>query len=742
MIGLSFGDVLPAKDAQNNALLRAFIAAKYRLSDYTTRQVYGKGKERYYRNSMTAIVEEGSVVQIWGTCQDITDQQQTAEALLYNKERLDLALRGSHMGLWEWNVLTNQLFWSPQLKKMYGLKQNKRVTYEDYLAMLPADDRARTQKLIAKSLKTGQPYTMEHRVIWPDGTEHWILGQGKAYKESGQIVRMVGTALSIDRQKNIETTLQRQNAYLETLHITALDVSLGLKKHTHVLKTILERAGKINGTHDGYIYLKDPQTQKLVVRVGTGLFKEYVGHTINFGEGLAGRVWETGQPLTVPDYETWDKRQSSFPKGLVRTVIGMPLRTDEGVIGVMTLAHRYVNNDFDSEQMAALSRLADLASVSLRNARVLEDVKESEQRFRTMADTAPVMIWLSGADRQVTYCNKSWLEFTGQAAAGKCSAEWTGNVHPDDVAKYQKTYETAFDSQQSFSVEYRLRRHDGEYRWILDVGRPRFSPEGKFVGYIGSGTDIHDLKRASELILANSQLKNQRRQLIALNKAKDDFVALASHQLRTPATAVKQYISLLINDYAGPVTPDQLQYLQIAYNSNERQLKIINDLLKTAQLDSSRFALDMEPHDIARIITAAVDELEITVELKNQRIVLRDISSETIEIDETEMKLVLVNLLENASKYSYPHSEIVVTMQKQDGFLEIAIRDKGVGISRENKQRIFDKFTRIDNDLSDTVSGSGLGLYWVKRIVAMHGGNIKVNSALSKGSTFTIRLPL
>ena len=145
---------------------------------------------------------------------------------------------------------------------------------------------------------------------------------------------------------------------------------------------------------------------------------------------------------------------------------------------------------------------------------------------------------------------------------------------------------------------------------------------------------------------------------------------------------------------------------------------------------------------MAKLIKQAAKELRATCELKNQKITLIGIKSTIIEVDANEIKLVLVNLLENASKYSYPDTEITLTMHASGKRLEIAVTDVGVGVRKEDARRIFDKFTRVDNELSDTVTGTGFGLYWVKRIINLHGGSIKVESAVGKGSTFIVRLPL
>lgn len=255
--------------------------------------------------------------------------------------------------------------------------------------------------------------------------------------------------------------------------------------------------------------------------------------------------------------------------------------------------------------------------------------------------------------------------------------------------------------------------------------------------------DISDRKKSEAKERELLSITAQRDALVKVNKTKDEFIGMASHQLRTPATAVKQYLGMVLEDFAGPLLPEQRHFISTAYESNERELGLINDLLKTAQMASDEYSLNKQQQDISKLLQDCVDDLKPTLEMHKQKIVLT-LPKQPIKsmVDVTEMKLAIVNLLENASKYSHDSSQIRVALSQKDNYFHIRVRDKGVGISQENQQRIFDKFTRVDNELSDTVSGTGLGLFWVKQIVDVHGGTIALTSEMNKGSTFEIKMPL
>jgi PAS domain S-box-containing protein len=224
--------------------------------------------------------------------------------------------------------------------------------------------------------------------------------------------------------------------------------------------------------------------------------------------------------------------------------------------------------------------------------------------------------------------------------------------------------------------------------------------------------------------------------------AKDEFISLASHQLRTPATGVKQYLGMLLEGYVGELSENNRIYVKTAYDSNERQLTIINDILKTAQIDSDMYELQKSKHDLAALITEVLADYEPIFSMRKQKTSLELDPNVTLDIDRKEMSLVIANIIENASKYSPEKSQIDIKTYRKGSRALIEVSDRGVGILESDLDRIFDKFTRINNTISDTVNGSGLGLYWVKRIVMLHNGTIAIKSTINSGSTFIVSLPV
>jgi two-component system phosphate regulon sensor histidine kinase PhoR len=242
---------------------------------------------------------------------------------------------------------------------------------------------------------------------------------------------------------------------------------------------------------------------------------------------------------------------------------------------------------------------------------------------------------------------------------------------------------------------------------------------------------------------ALAALIQRNEELISLNQSKDEFIAITSHQLRTPATGVKQYLGLLLEGYADPLTPSQKTFIEKAYENNERQLHIVDDILKIAQLDLDKIRLNPEVYDLNILLQGSVESLQGKFSSKRQKIKFHASSeSVLVLIDIEEVRLVIENLLENASNYSPEGKNITVSLKTtKNGIAKIDIKDQGVGIEKQDISKLFHKFSRINNPLSNTVNGTGLGLYFSKKIIELHGGRVMVRSTPGKSTTFTVLLP-
>jgi signal transduction histidine kinase len=251
------------------------------------------------------------------------------------------------------------------------------------------------------------------------------------------------------------------------------------------------------------------------------------------------------------------------------------------------------------------------------------------------------------------------------------------------------------------------------------------------------------LARTLYYSLERKQFEEQRlKYLIELNRAKDEFISLASHQLRTPATGVKQYLGMVLEGFVGELSESQRSILEKANESNERQLRIVSDLLKVAQVDAGKVRLRKTEVDVIALINDVIKEQRETFEKRRQKVEFIPLDSDVrLHFDRDTIRMVLENLIDNASKYSGEDKTVTVKLAEHAHEAQIAIIDNGVGIKPEDQARLFEKFSRIENPLSTQVGGTGLGLYWAKKIIDLHQGRLTLESAAGKGTKFTIHLP-
>lgn len=261
--------------------------------------------------------------------------------------------------------------------------------------------------------------------------------------------------------------------------------------------------------------------------------------------------------------------------------------------------------------------------------------------------------------------------------------------------------------------------------------------------FIVKGTfTANSLIKTINFALQRKMFERQRLEhLMEINRSKDEFISIASHQLRTPATAVKQYIGMLREGFCGELTDIQQEILEKAHENNERQLAIVTDLLKVARVDAGKVMLQLKEVELGQFVRQAVDDLTETLRDRNQVVTVEAPDTIRVEIDVDTMRMVLDNIIENASKYSANDTEIAVRVTQHDTEACIEIADNGVGVEEGDVQYLFEKFRRIPNQFSTSVGGTGLGLYWAKKIVDLHDGTIEYKANKPNGSKFTIHLP-
>ena len=376
--------------------------------------------------------------------------------------------------------------------------------------------------------------------------------------------------------------------------------------------------------------------------------------------------------------------------------------------------------------------------------RAEEALRVSNERFRLMADSAPVLIWIADHTKGRNWFNRRWLEFTGRSSEQEAGFGWTQNVHEDDLAGCLQAYAEGFDTRRSFRSEYRVRRADGMARWIIEQAHPLFEgPGGAFSGYIGSCVDITESKQIqSEREETLKAERAAREEAERVGRLKDEFLATVSHELRTPLNSILGWATLLRR--LDTRSDDHLRGLETIERNARVQGQIIGDLLDMSRIISGKVQLDVQPLDLNEVLHAALDAVKLSMEAKKLRVrVTLDARAGRLRGDPGRLQQVFWNLLTNAVKFTPSGGRIDVVMERVNSHVEVSIEDTGIGIKPEFLAFVFDRFRQADASTTRRHGGLGLGLSIVKHLVELHGGSVRVKSpGEGQGTTFVVALPI
>lgn len=380
----------------------------------------------------------------------------------------------------------------------------------------------------------------------------------------------------------------------------------------------------------------------------------------------------------------------------------------------------------------------------------LAELQEKEQHFRNLANGGSTLIWTSGLDKGCNYFNEPWLQFTGRTLAQERGSGWADGVHPDDVSSCLKTYDSAFDQHQPFSMTYRLRRADGEYRWLRDDGNPRFDSKGNFLGYIGFCVDITEQKEnANELNIYRRHLEllvdERTRELAAAkdaaeaaNIAKTAFLANMSHEIRTPLNAITGMAHLIRR---GGLSPEQAVKLDKLESASSHLLNVINAILELSKIEAGKFDLEMRELRVDEIIANVTAMLHERTAAKKLALTC-DIGAlpACLMGDPTRLQQALLNYAGNAVKFT-EKGQICISVRleaedAQSALLRFEVSDSGIGIRPEVLDKLFSAFEQADNSTTRKYGGTGLGLAITRRLARLMGGEAGARSVPGQGSSF------
>jgi signal transduction histidine kinase len=388
--------------------------------------------------------------------------------------------------------------------------------------------------------------------------------------------------------------------------------------------------------------------------------------------------------------------------------------------------------------LASNRALIETLRFGRENERLLEQVKEAKERLDLALEAANILIWDWDMRRTDVFLGGNWAIIlrVGKESSTRTVSELAGIVHPDDLPRVKQALQKCLTGSESeYLAEHRVKTLAGGWVWSLSRGRVvERDAEGRALRITGVNVDIDDRKRAEAELLAAVQRAKE------LSEMKSKFVSTASHEFRTPLATMLSSAELL-EHYSDNLDPaEKRNLLQTIQNGAKRMSEMIDGVLALGRAESGVLKLNPARMNLRELCNKVVSEFRIA-QGKQHVISLVDRFDRTdVDMDEQLLRHILNNLLSNAVKYSPLGSEVTFSLTRRDEQAVIEIQDRGIGIPAQDQPRLFESFHRASN--VENRPGTGLGLAIVKKSVELHSGEISVDSAVGRGTRFTVVLPL
>jgi PAS domain S-box-containing protein len=411
----------------------------------------------------------------------------------------------------------------------------------------------------------------------------------------------------------------------------------------------------------------------------------------------------------------------------------------------MRLATLNLLEDAEHALRGQEEQAAGRAQAEKERATAEAQLHESDARFRAMADAAPALIWEMDATG-VLFVNQHYLDFFGVSFEQVRGMGWAHLLHPDDAAEYLAALLAAYGERRAHTADVRVRRADGEWRWLRNTGRA--VGERRFVG---CSIDLTELRESQESLrqsqadtwAALQEAERARAEAVAAGQAKDHFLATLSHELRTPLTPVMLGVQIC-RDETGlpPIVEDALEMIE---RNVAAELRLIDDLLDMTRIERGKLELHCARTDLHEVARRAVEITRCEVEARTQRLDVQLAAAQhECAADAARLQQVFWNLLRNACKFTPPRGCITLASRNDaPDRITFTVTDTGIGLTPAQLERIFEAFTQATIETAREYGGLGLGLAIARGVIAAHGGSIRAESlGPGCGATFVVELPL
>ena len=675
--------------------------------DFEYRIVWEDGSIHWVKDNALVVRDgSGQPLRMIGVNYDITERKQTEESLQKMARLQAEGQQIAHMGTFEFDTASQQTTWSEEQYRVYGYDPAENSP--DYATIvansLYPEDAALIDQTFRQAVQDHATYQMEHRIRWPNGSQHWVFERARPYfDEHGRLSRYIGVTMDITERKQAEQALhESEEKFAKAFHTGA------------VLKTIVRAA------------------DYLVVEVNEG-FLNLLEYT---REQVVGRNMKELDLYAYPEQLESNVREMAAKGELSNQQVTLKTRTGRQVEVLASTQYMYL-----SGEKYAITTAVDISE----RVRAEQALFESREDYRSLVESLDMLIVKVDRDGRYLYANHKAAQRQG-IPVEQIVGSTINEILPPRVAEMQLAkVRQVIDSGKGFTEEIKMEFADGVARWGRGSIQPVFDAHGKGIQAIVSSMDISEMKLAQQRIEESAvQLKLANAELERALRAKSEFMAAMSHELRTPLTGILGQAEILAMNLTGNLSEKQLKSLEGIENGGQRLLKLISDVMDYTWLQSAKVELDLPHCSLKNTCWASIQTIRKLADEKQQQLEF-NIHPESIliRIDESRIRQVLANLLENAVKFAPKGGRIqlIVTGLPEEHKVKLTVSDTGIGIAEEDFPKLFKPFVQLDARLSRNYEGTGLGLALVKALAELHGGSVTVESVIGQGSSFCVSLP-
>ncbi|WP_247887327.1 PAS domain S-box protein [Azospirillum sp. SYSU D00513] len=585
-------------------------------------------------------------------------------------------------------------------------------------AYIHPEDRERGRAAIDEAIRTRSPLELEHRVRRADGTLGWTLSRAVPILDAeGRITEWFGAASDVTARRNAKEALRRSEARLAAIFTRA---AVGLSE--------VAPDGRFLRVNDELCRLLGRPREELL-----GLKVTDVTHPDDVPASLASME----RALRTVETVSLDKRYRRPDGSLLWANSSLTFIEGDGIEGTGIEGTGIAGSGEGQGGMESRFLAVTVDLTARREAEAA--LRESEARFRLMAEVVPPIIWITDAEGRVEFLSRKWEDYTGGAERPATVDAFAERIHPDDVAPTMERFDEARRTGGTFITEHRLRAGDGGYRWFLVRGEPYGDPGGgQPLRWFGASVDIDGLKEAeASLRASNEEAERARAEAEAANAAKTRFLGAVSHDLRQPVQAAKLFIGIMKQQPLDPAVRDLLNPLA---DSIANLSGMLEGLLQGARLEAGLMQAKIREFELDDLLHRLHGEFEVVARKSRLRLWVPP-ARWTVSSDPLLVELILRNLLSNAIKFT-EEGGVTVETREQDGMVEVSVIDTGRGIPADQIGRVFEEYHQVGEAAVGRDRGFGIGLSTVRRVADVLGAALEIRSEPGRGSTFTVRLPL